>query len=206
MPGLFSSLLGSITGANIGDQVSGLNNASNTALGAEQQLFPESQATLSNANQAFNTVEPYYSGILSGNRSDIMSELSPEISTLQGQNKQAAKNISEFTPQGGGQTAQLSELPFTQSGEITNLISGARQQAAQGLTGVGQAQSGLGLGESGQAGNFLGLNEQALTNAMNGLIGKQSQATQGQLGGAQLGMQAASGGSDIADLLGLLAF
>jgi hypothetical protein len=191
MPGLFSSLLGSITGANIGDQVSGLNNASNTALGAEQQLFPESQGQLGAAGQEFGQVAPYYSGILSGNKADIMSQLAPEISTIQGQDKQAAKNIAEFTPQGGGQTAELSELPFTQSGQITNLMSQAQQQAAQGLAGLAGAQGQLGLGESSQAGNFLGLNEQALQSAMAGLLGKQQQATQGQLGGAELGMSAA---------------
>jgi hypothetical protein len=191
MPGLFSSLLGSITGANIGDQVSGLNNASNTALGAEEQLFPMATGQLGAAGADFGQVAPYYSGILSGNKADIMSQLSPEISTLQGQDKQAAKNIGEFTPQGGGQTAALSELPFTQSGQITNLMSTTQQQAAQGLTGLGQATGSLGLGESGQAGSFLGLNEQALNEAMAGLLGKQQEATSGQLGGAELGMSAA---------------
>jgi hypothetical protein len=115
----------------------------------------------------------------------VMATLSPEISALQQQTQQAKKNISEFTPQGGGQTAQLSEAPFQTSGDITNLISQARSGAAGALGGLaGQL--------TGEATGLGGLSEQAFSNAIQGLLGKQQQATSGQLGGAELGL-AASG-------------
>jgi len=186
MPGLFSSLMGSIEGAPIQSEVNDLLNTGNLA----QEYGFGTFAPM--AQQGLGQAQNYYSGILSGNLSDITKAMAPEISTIQQQGAQQAKNLAEFTPQGGGQTQALSQIPFTTSGQETNLISQAQQGAAQGMAGL--------AGEELNAVTGLGnLSAGAFSQALQGLLGKQSQATQGQMGGAELGL-AASGGMDPAML------
>jgi hypothetical protein len=122
---------------------------------------------LPTAQKEYGKVLPYYEGILKGDRADIMNTLTPEIGTIKDQFGQAQQNISKFTPGGGGQTTQLSELPFRQEAQISNLISTARPQAANALTSIAQQMTGEGL----QAGT-LGLN--AVADQLNALLGKAS--------------------------------
>jgi len=123
---------------------------------------------LPSAQKAYNQVLPYEEGILSGNRADIMSTLSPEIGMLKDQYGQTQQNISKFTPGGGGQTTALSELPFKEEAQISNLINTARPQAANALTSIAGQMAGEGL----QAGS-LSLN--AVADQINALLGKTAQ-------------------------------
>jgi len=115
--------------------------------------------------KAYGDVLPYYEGVLGGNRAAISSALAPEISNLQSGYANAAKNIGTFTPQGGGMTSLLSELPFRETGDITNLISGARQNAASQLGNLAGQITGQGLAAGGLAESAFGQDINALLGA-----------------------------------------
>lgn len=123
---------------------------------------------LPTAEKAYGDVLPYYEGLLSGNRADIASKLQPEFSTINSQFDQAAKSMGQFTPQGGGQTSALSELPFKKIAAQENLINTVRPQAASQLGQLAGQITGEGL----QAG---GLSLNAVADQLNTLLGKASQ-------------------------------
>lgn len=107
----------------------------------------------------------YYSKLLSGDRAEMMSAEAPEIQTINDQYNQNRQNISKFTPQGGGQTTALSELPFQQSRDVTTLLEKARPDAAQNIEKIA-AQQSANAGERGalaQARGGLGAQEGALS-------------------------------------------
>jgi hypothetical protein len=177
--GLFGKLLG-----GSGQDMSGAANVGpgSPSFQRMQGLGDLSQQTafdtlLPMAKQAYGDVLPYYQGILGGNRADIMSTLAPEVSTLESGYKNAAKNIGTFTPQGGGMTTLLSELPFKETGDVTNLISGARSNAASSLGALaGQITN--------EAQGFGNLAEGAFGADINALLGRANQAIplQNQMG------------------------
>jgi len=119
------------------------------------------------AKEAYDDVLPYYKGLLKGNRADIASVLQPEISTIESQYEQAAKNLGQFTPQGGGQTSQLSELPFRKIAAETSLINKVRPGAAAALGSLAGQLTGEGL-------QGAGLSLNAVADQLNTLLGKAS--------------------------------
>jgi hypothetical protein len=135
-------------------------------------LLPEAQ-------KAYGQVLPFYSGILGGNRADISSILSPEISNIQSGYRNAAKNIGTFAPQGGGMTSLLSELPFHETGDITNLISGARTNAANALSSLAGQLTGEAQGFANTAEGAFGADINALLGRANQAIPLQQQLGQG---------------------------
>lgn len=162
---------------------------------------------LPQAKQAYGDVLPYYEGLLSGNRADIASKMQPELSTINAQFDQAGKNLGQFTPQGGGQTSKLSELPFQKIAAETTAINQVRPQAAQQLGQLVGQITGEGL----QAG---GLSLNAVADQLNTLLGKASQDIPlqqqtgagiyqilqqliGQAGGGGGGIGSIPGGTDI---------
>lgn len=109
------------------------SNAGNTGMGF-----------LGNAGKAFEAPTSYYSSILSGNPADIAGALSPQISQLNTGFNNARRQVDQFAPMGGGRSSTLANAPFQQASAITNLISQARANAAQGLTGIAGTEGGLG--------------------------------------------------------------
>lgn len=118
-------------------------NASNTGMGY-----------LTNSATNFQAPTSYYSSILSGNPADVAGALSPQISQLNSAYAGARAQNDQFAPMGGGRAEMAANLPYQKAGAITNLISGARQNAAQGLTNIAGTQGSLGsslLGTSASA-------------------------------------------------------
>jgi len=149
---------------------------------------------LPEAKKAYGDVLPYYEGLLSGNRADIASKMQPELSTIESQYGQAAKNLGQFTPQGGGQTSQLSELPFQKIAAETTAINQVRPQAARDLGALAGQITGEGLQAEG-----LSLN--AVADQINALLGKSAQdiPLQQQTGAGlyQILQQMIGGGGDV---------
>jgi hypothetical protein len=147
------SFLGSIFGA-------GPNNNQKTA---NNQLNADAQNAsnfglgyLEPSQTNFQAPTSYYSSILSGNPADVSGALAPQISQLQSGFQQNKQQVDQFAPMGGGRAATLAQAPFQETSAITNLISNARQNAAQGLTGIAGTEGALGgglLGTSTQAAN-----------------------------------------------------
>lgn len=137
--------------------------------------LPEGKKLLGEAESTLQKPLDYYSKLLSGNRQEMLQAEAPEINTMRGQTEQAKANIGKFTPQGGGQTALLSELPFRESAAETNLLNTVRPQAAKGLQEISSEQgalSGMVTGEGLQAENTA-LN--AISDQINALLGKSAQ-------------------------------
>lgn len=114
---------------------------------------------LGNSDTNFKAPTSYYSSILSGNPASVAGALSPEISQLQSAYQQNKQQVDQFAPMGGGRASFMAQLPFQRASAVTNLISGARQDAAKGLTGIAGTQGALGsslLGVGTQAAGAFG--------------------------------------------------
>jgi hypothetical protein len=137
--------------------------------------MPEGKKLLGEAESTLQMPTDYWSKLLSGNRAEMMSAEAPEIQNISDLYGQQKKNISMFTPQGGGQTAALTEAPFQQARDVGTLLEKARPQAAQALENISKdqaAMSGMVTGEGLQAGS-LSLN--AISDQINALLGKSAQ-------------------------------
>jgi hypothetical protein len=143
-------------------------------------LLPESQQMLSAAEGDLSAPTKYYSELLSGNRAEMSAAEAPEINEITGQMQQQKQNISKFTPQGGGQTTELSQLPFQTEGQVTNLLQQARPQAAQGLTQIAELQGQLAGQTANEALGFTNTASSANATDIDALLGKASQAMPGQ--------------------------
>lgn len=123
-------------------------NASNTGMGF-----------LGDSSKSFQAPTSYYSSILSGNPADVSGALAPQINQLQGAYQQARQQVDQFAPMGGGRAALSAQLPYQKASAVTNMISQARQNAAQGLSNIAGTEGGIGsnlLGVSaGSAGDAL---------------------------------------------------
>lgn len=131
----------------------------------------------------------YWQKLLGGDRSSMMSALSPEISSITGQADQARKQQSAMgTARGGGTNAGDQQQQQQEQGQISNLIAGARPQAAQQMQSIGGQ-------ELSNASNLLGLGTNAagsLTNAATNSYGTTAgqSAQQGQAIGQMAAMLA----------------
>jgi len=174
---------GAIGGGGKGGGPAGISKTSPTFRRAEQlgdlsknyafdYALPEGKKLLGEAESTLQKPADYYSQLLSGNRAEMMGAVAPEVGAISDQYQQNKQNISKFTPQGGGQTSLLSELPFRQSRDVTTLLEKVRPEAAKGLERVSAAQgalSGQVTGEGLQSG-ALSLN--AISDQINALLGK----------------------------------
>ncbi len=111
---------------------------------------------LGDSQKAFQAPSSYYSSILSGNSADVAGALAPQITQLNSGFDQARRQVDQFAPMGGGRSSTMANAPFQQASAITNLISNARAQAAQGLAGIGSAEGGLGANLFGLSNNAAG--------------------------------------------------
>jgi hypothetical protein len=132
---------------------SGQSGQQKQLTGAETDVvkFGLSQAkgVIPQATQAMQAPLNFFQQLLSGDRSTVMSALSPEISSLTASYDTGRKTSEEFAPRGGGRAAQLEELPFKEASDVEQLVSGVRQTGAAGVSEIGQMLAQLGLGEMG---------------------------------------------------------
>ncbi len=156
MGGMFG-LGGSASKTDRKNQLQGygdLQNIFNYGLPAGQQGQQQGQEQLGQAGS-------YWSKLLGGDRTSIMSALQPEISSVTDQgNAQRRQAASMGTARGGGTNALNQQSQTQEAKQISNLVAGARPQAAQQ---VGQ----IGTTELNNSANLLGLGNQAATNLTN---------------------------------------
>lgn len=138
-------------------------NASNTGMGF-----------LGDSSTNFKAPTSYYSSILSGNPASVSEALAPQINQLQSAFQQNKQQVDQFAPMGGGRSALYAQLPFQKASAITNLISQARQNAAQGLSNIAGTEGGLGAnllgvsaGAAGASGQQAGISHQFEYNSGN---------------------------------------
>jgi hypothetical protein len=147
----FLGIGGSSSGTDRKNTLAGygdLGNIFNTGVAqGNQQLSQGNQNTGSAAN--------FDNQILNGNRSSIMSALSPQISSITGQANQARKQQANLgTARGGGVNAGDQQMQQQEQGAISNVVGGAQPAAAKDLAQIGAGQTSAG-------GNLLGLGANA---------------------------------------------
>ena len=152
----------------------GLSDLLQTEVAGGQKGLQASGPMLRQSTNATGSVGNYLQSLLSGGRTEAMQAAAPEVNTILSQYDTAKKSLSQFAPRGGGTNAQLANLPFQESGAITNLLAGERSQAAQNLTS-------LGLGEGSVASSLLPRDSGAGSSLLN--YGLQNQAQQGAMFG-----------------------
>jgi hypothetical protein len=173
------SFLGNSFGAGPNNNQQTANNQLNATA---QTGLNFGNSFLSGAQGAFQAPTSYYQSILSGNPASVSQAIAPSVNQLNSAYTQASQQNDQFAPMGGGRAAMQAQLPYQKAGAITNLISGAQQGAAQGLTGIGSAEGSIGntaLGIGGNAANAFDVNagnqhdfQYNANNAIGGAIGK----------------------------------
>jgi hypothetical protein len=88
--------------------------------------------------------QSWFSKLLSGDKTAIMSAVAPGIQTLTGEYDTLAKQAKNTLPSGGERNKLISELPFRKAGDIATLVGGAQEKGAQGMTTIAQLLGNLG--------------------------------------------------------------
>jgi hypothetical protein len=196
MGDLTSDIFSSLVGADVGAGSPTFNRSQQIGDIAQEYgegtFAPMAQQTFGQASNQLAPVSSYYDALLSGNQAAMMSAEAPQIQDITGQLNQQKQNIAAFTPQGGGQTSILSQLPFQQESQVTQLLQQAQPQAAQGLMQLAGEQGQLASAEGNLGLGFSNLAENAVATDIDALLGKSQQAQQGQQGAAELAMMAAA--------------
>lgn len=134
-----------------------LSNIFNTGLNQGQGALNQGQSDLGQS-------AGYNAKLLSGDRSTIMSALSPEISSITGQGDAARQQQAAMgTARGGGTNAGNQQQQQKEQGAISSAVGGVQPQAAQSLAGIGGTEAGLGN-------SLLGLSNNAAGNLTNDAI------------------------------------
>lgn len=159
------------------------------------EIAPYTTGMLGLAQEGYQPAFDYWSRILSGDRSEITSVLSPEIARIGEGYTQARREVGQFAPRGGGRASTLGEIPFRRGRDVSELFATMRPLAAQSL---GQL-----AGEAGRLGATTGFLEAQL----GGMPISAAQATMPWLEQAKQNwwnriMQGAKGGGEIGSWLG----
>jgi hypothetical protein len=143
----FLGIGGSSSGTDRKQQLAGYGDLSNVFNTGMQQ----GSATLGQGQSELGSAAGYDTKILNGDRSSIMSALSPQISSITGQGAANQRQQAAMgTSRGGGTNAADQQLQQREQGQISSAVGGAQPAAAQSLAGIGATESGLGS-------NLLGL-------------------------------------------------
>jgi hypothetical protein len=172
----------------------GTQGAADQLSGAVPQLMQSGQALTGQGQEQLGAAGNYYGKILGGDRAEMRSAMSPEISTALDYYKGAASKTAR-TMKGGAKDMALAELDRSKVGNLAMMGVQARQGAAAGAERVGAQFFGAGGQQTGQ-GIQAGANAGYLNNALF------NQGTQVQDRARQTG---ASFGKLAFDLLGAYA-
>jgi hypothetical protein len=130
---------------------SDLKNVFNWALPFGQQQARTGQATTAAGVQDLGEAGGYFGKLASGDRPTALQAVAPQTNAALAQSDAEKRQLAASGTARGGGTAGFNQQRDTNlMAQIDNMLFGARTAGAQGLAGVGQAESGVGLGETGQ--------------------------------------------------------
>lgn len=112
-------------------------------------LQPYATGFYDRAQRAIDPALKYYTGLMSGNRSDLVSALAPEIEGINRGYANTLQTQRELSPRGGATTAFAAELPFRRQSEIQALVAGGRRDAAAQLPNLASTAANIGSGAAG---------------------------------------------------------
>jgi hypothetical protein len=145
----FLGIGGSASKTDRSQQLAGygdLGNIFNTGLN-------NSNADTNAGQNDLGTAAGFNSKILNGNRSSIMSALSPQIASITGQANQAKKQQASLgTARGGGTNAGNQQQQQQVQGAISSVVGGAQPQAAKDMASIGSTETNAGQQALGTAG------------------------------------------------------
>lgn len=137
------ALLGSHKSSSEKTALSGLSDLTNVEARAGEYGLKQAPELLNAGRGNMDAVARFLAPLVSGNRQSSLEAAAPEVNSILSQYDTAKKSLSEFAPRGGGTNSKMADLPFQESGAITNLISGERGTAASNLAGLGVSEGGL---------------------------------------------------------------
>lgn len=109
------------------------------------------QSGQSDYRRGVDELEPvlgYLRRLLGGDRSEMEAAIQPAADPIREQFAQIRRMITETGPRGGARASLMSQLPFEETRQISNLINQARSGAASLQANVASGLARLGLGES----------------------------------------------------------
>ena len=152
MPSISGALGGAASGAAMGSKAGPWGALAGGAIGGVAGLFSGGKSKeeeellkkqreladfqLDTSKRALSPALKYSEGILSGNPSERIAAVEPEVRSVLGQYDVARKVNAEFAPRGGGRTRAATELPYQQITAVQNILSKARPEAAKALTAI----------------------------------------------------------------------
>ena len=95
----------------------------------------------------------YYSSILSGNPAAVMEAAAPEINTINKQTDAQKKDIANFGNRTGGTNQITQAMDTTKRGQVADVISSKRGEAAGAEARIGAGETGAGIGATEGAGS-----------------------------------------------------
>ncbi len=154
-----------ITNSNQNKASNTLNQAQQAGIGFGRTLQPQAVEAFSNtpgllstatgtyntAGNTLNTALDFYRPLVSGNRSAMMSVLSPEVKQISSGYDTALANERELTPRSGTSTATAADLPFRRSSTLNDLLASTRLAAVGQLPSIANILTGVGAGQTGVA-------------------------------------------------------
>lgn len=114
-----------------------------------KDLQPYASGFYQRAQDAFDPSFSYYRALLSGNRADLLTALSPQVRGVNARYQQLTAAQRELSPRGGASASFNAQLPYQRNSEINSLISAAPGVGAQGLSALAGQAGSLGSGAAG---------------------------------------------------------
>lgn len=132
----------SMIGGAIGGKKTGPADA------AAMQASQQGQTLFNFGMPRLNQAAGYYSGLLTGSRSQMTQAVQPEITATTDIYRGAERNLERSGVRGAQRDVAKAELGREQAGRIAGLVGGVRPMAAQQLAGLGgvgiQGAQGMG--------------------------------------------------------------
>lgn len=121
--------------------------------GLLKSLSPFAVDYFKKSQQAYAPAFNYYSGVASGDRQRVMSELAPELNAIGGKYRSLIDATRSLQPRGGASAGYNADLAFRAADEQQALISQRRAEAFANLVKMAGLAGDLGAGAAGNATN-----------------------------------------------------
>lgn len=117
--------------------------------GLVKSLTPYASQFYGRALQGYDPAFAHYRAIASGDRSQIMGALAPDIENIGTKYRSLMQATGELMPRGGRSASFNAEIPFRAADDTQALISGARETGYANLLKMAGTAGDLGAGAAG---------------------------------------------------------
>lgn len=114
--------------------------------GAFDTLSKAGKSNMSAGASDTGKASNYYSAILSGNPAAVMSAAAPEVNAIGKEADAQKKDIANFGNRTGGTNQITQAMDTTKRGQVADVISGKRGEAAGAEARIGAGETSAGIG------------------------------------------------------------